>query len=81
MKTPAYYKDAIGNLHYLNEAGELTTVRRKMINIWQPDDGKTYNEAVYDLYLWGTECTQEEFDKAYGETMAKFNIAAGAVQF
>jgi hypothetical protein len=80
FKSPAYYKDTIGNLHYINEAGQLTTVRRKMINMWEPEDGKIYNEAVEELWTWGTPCTKEEFDEAYTETLEKMNEAVGLVE-
>jgi hypothetical protein len=79
IKTPAYYKDFIGNLVHLNEVGELITVRNKMINMWTPENGQTYTEEIEKLLQMGCPCNKEDFDKAYTETMDKLNVAVGLV--
>jgi hypothetical protein len=80
IKTPAYYKNYIGNFSHINEAGQLITVRKQMINISDSDHGKHYADEVQELLREGQPCTKEEFEKAYAETMAKLNIAVGAVE-
>jgi len=81
LKTPAYYKDYLGNHCYLNDAGILVVVRQRMINMWEPEHGKHYTEEIESLLATGVPCTKEEFDKAYAATSAKIEIAAGVVQF
>lgn len=76
LKTPAYYRDYIGNLHYINEDGQLVTVRNKMINMWEPESGSAYTEEIEALLSRGEPCSKEEFDKAYMETFDKLNRAA-----
>jgi hypothetical protein len=80
VKTPAYYKNYLGKHSYLNEAGQLITVRKQMINISDPDYGKYYVDEVEELLREGESCTKEEFDKAYAETMAKLNAAVGLIE-
>lgn len=75
FKTPAYYKDFIGNHHYVNEEGQITTVRTKMVSMWEPSDGRHYTEEIEALLTRGEPCTKEEFDKAYIEVMMKFENA------
>lgn len=81
VKTPAYYKDILGNHHFINEAGQVVTARRKMINMWDPDNGKVYTEEVETILRNGTPCTKEDFDKVYAEAKTSLDIAAGAVEF
>ena len=76
VKTPAYYKDYLGNHHYINEAGILVSVRRKSVTTWQPEDGKYYTEEIEGLLTNGKLCTKEEFDKAYCEMIEKIESAA-----
>lgn len=76
LKTPAYYKDTmLGNLHYINPNGEITTVRKRMVNMWCPDDGKAYTDEINDIMQRGEPVTKEEFDTAYAEVMSKFEKA------
>jgi hypothetical protein len=49
VKTPAYYKDFIGNPVHINETGELITVRNKMVNMWTPENGNSYTEEIEEL--------------------------------
>lgn len=77
VKTPAYYKDIIGNIHYINEEGRLITVRTKMVNIWEPKDGYTYNQQIESLANSAKSCTKEEFDKAYAEAISHFESVIG----
>ena len=77
LKTPAYYKDYIGNYHFINDDGQLITVRTRMINVWSPEDGAHYKEAIEELLRRGEPCTQEEFDKAYMDVIEKFENATG----
>lgn len=80
LKTPAYYKDYLGNLHYINEDGQLVTVRNKMINMWEPESGNAYTEEIQTLFRRDAKpCSKEEFDKAYIETLAKFESATSVV--
>lgn len=81
LKTPAYYKDFIGTFHHINEAGQLISIRQRMISTWGPEDGRHYTEEIESLLGRGEPCTKDEFDKAYASVMAKLNIAAGAVEF
>jgi hypothetical protein len=81
LKTPAYYRDYIDNLHYINESGQIITVRRKMINMWSAEDGNAYNEQIDDILQRSTPCTKEEFHKAYAKVSAKLALAADAVEF
>jgi hypothetical protein len=78
LKTPAYYKDYIDNYHFINESGQIITVRRKMVNMWVPEDGKVYNEEIEDLLRRGEPCTKEEFEKAYAEVISKLDEAVEA---
>lgn len=76
VKTPAYYKDFIGNLHYINESGQLITVRNKMINMWELESGRAYTEEIETLLSRDAKpCTKEEFDNAYQQTMDRFKAA------
>lgn len=78
VKTPCYYKDYLGNLHYINEEGQLVTVRNKMINMWEPISGGAYTEEIETLLSREAKpCTKEEFDKAYQQTMDRFKTAVG----
>jgi hypothetical protein len=77
LKTPAYYKDYIGNPVYINKSGEVITVRNRMISIWTPEDGAHYTEEIEKVLQQGTPCSKDEFDKAYVETMDKLNVAVG----
>jgi hypothetical protein len=80
VKTPAYYKNYIGNFYHINEAGQLTAVRKQMINVSDADHGKYYTDEVAELLRDGHPCTKEEFDNAYAETMARLNAAVGLVE-
>jgi hypothetical protein len=80
FKTPAYYKTALGHA-YINEAGQLVSVRNRMIFMWEPSEGKFYAEDIEDLMRNGTPCTKEEYDKAFAEVYAKLALAADAVEF
>ena len=77
LKVPAYYKDYLDNYHYINEAGELVSVRQRSITSWLPNDGKFYTDAIASLLKEGKPCTQEEFDKAYMDVIEKFENATG----
>lgn len=75
VKTPAYYKDWIGNFHYINDAGQLTTVRQKMINMWEPEHTTHYTDAIEEVLQRGEPCAKEEFEKAYADMLKKFESA------
>ena len=79
LKTPAYYKDFIGDLFYINETGQLVKVNPRMILTWAPEDGTYYNETVEELLRRGEPCTKEEFEKAYTEVIGKLDKAVSAV--
>jgi hypothetical protein len=79
VKTPAYYKDSIGNPTYINESGQLITIRKNMVNMWDPKDGKVYTEAVEEMWK-GKPCTKEEFYKAYAEVIVNLNAAVGLME-
>ena len=81
VKSPANYKDWLGQFHFINEASQLIIVRRNMINVWGLEDGKVHTEAIEELSRRGEPCTKEEFDNAYSAIIAKLDIAAGAVEF
>jgi electron transfer flavoprotein alpha subunit len=81
FKTPAYYKDYINNLHFINDAGQVITVRPRMINMWSAEDGNAYNEQIDDILQRSAPCTKEEFHNAYAEVSAKLALAADAVEF
>lgn len=80
FKTPAYYKDFIGDLFYVNEAGPLVKVNPRMILTWAPEDGSYYDDTIEELLRRGEPCTKEEFDKAYAEVVSKLDKAVGAVE-
>lgn len=80
LKTPAYFRDYINNLHFINDAGQVITVRSRMINMWEPKDGHTYSDQIDEILQRGTPCSKEEFDKAYAEVIAKLAFAADAVE-
>jgi len=80
VKTPAYYKNYLGNLYYINEAGELTVVRKQMIHVWDADHGKVYTDAIAELLKEGRPCAKEEFDQAFTEAMGKLKTAVGLVE-
>jgi hypothetical protein len=75
LKTPAYYKDDLGNFFFINEVGELIKVNPRMILEWGPDDGRFYNESIEELMRRGEPCTKKEFEKAYAQALAKFENA------
>jgi hypothetical protein len=75
FETPVYYKDWIGNFHHINETGQLTTVRQKMINMWEPEHTTHYTEAIEEILRRGEPCTKEEFEKAYLDVLKKFENA------
>lgn len=52
-----------------------------MINMWVPSDGKHHAESIERMLQYAKPCTKDEFDKAYAEALAKFNIASGLVEF
>jgi hypothetical protein len=80
IKTPSYYKNYLGNLHHINEAGQLTVVRKQMIHMWDAGHGETYTDAIAELIQEGDPCTKEEFDQAFTEAMNKLKEAAGLVE-
>lgn len=75
FKTPAYYKDYIGNFHHVNEDGQLVSVRTTGVSMWEPNQGKYYTEEIETLLTRGAPCSKEDFDKAYIEVMSKFENA------
>lgn len=79
LKTPAYYKDWIGNFHFINEAGQLISTRKKMITIWDPQSGKAYTEEIETLLRNGNPCAKEDFEKAYKETIETIQAAVDGV--
>jgi len=80
LKTPAFYKDYLDNIHYINEAGQIITVRKRMISIWSPEDGKHYSEEIETLLQLGEPCTKEEFESAYAKAKAKLDAAVGLME-
>ena len=80
VKTPAYYKDYLGNLNHINEAGELTVVRKQMVHTWGADHGKMYTEAIAELLQNAQPCTKEEFDQAFAEALGRLKSAVGLVE-
>lgn len=80
VKTPAYYKNYLGNLHHINEIGQLTVVRKQMIHVWDADHGKTYTDAIAELIHEGQPCTKDEFDQAFTEAMGRLKAAVGLVE-
>lgn len=78
LKTPAYYKGLTGYYH-ISEAGQYTQVSDRMISQWYPSDGHHHSEQIERMLQFSKPCTKDEFDKAYAETMAKFNAAVGLV--
>jgi hypothetical protein len=80
VKTPCYFKDIFGHC-YINENGQLVTVKKSMVYVWDSTYGRMYTEEVGRIIRDCTPCNKEEFDKAYAEVKAGFDIAAGAVEF
>lgn len=71
VKTPAYYRSLTG-YHFINESGQLTTVNDRMISLWEPKDGKYYNDDVERIVSNGRPIEREEFEKRKAEVLAKF---------
>jgi hypothetical protein len=80
FKTPAYYKTLSG-CSYINETGQLISVRDRMIFMWEPHQGKFYTDDIEELMRNGEPCTKEEYHKAFAEVSAKLALAADAVEF
>jgi uncharacterized protein (DUF427 family) len=78
VKTPCYYKGLTGYYH-INEAGQFIQVGDRMICQWSPTDGHHHTEQIERMLQYAKPCTKEEFDKAYAETMDRFNAAVGSV--
>jgi len=79
VKTPAYYKTSSGH-SYINENGQLTNVRERIIFMWEPSQGKFYTDDIEELLRRGEPCTKEEFDAAFVEAMDKMKAAVGLVE-
>lgn len=80
VKTPCYYKTIVGYQH-INAKGQIITVYSKMIALTEPSEDKYYTSDVQNLMQHGKPCAKDEFDKAYAEAKAFFDIAVEAVLF
>lgn len=78
LKTPAYYKDMCGH-HFINEAGQLITVRERQVTIWDP--GQSFYQSNLQQILNESEpCEQSEFDAAYNAAIQKIQLAVGVAE-
>lgn len=75
LKTPAYYKDMCGH-HFINEAGQLITVRERLITVWDPEQS-FYQSNIEQILTEGKPCEQSEFDAAYNAAIQKIQSAVG----
>lgn len=75
FKTPAYYKDEYGAHYFINESGQLITVRNRMVCLWEPSQGEFYIRDIEKVVTKGTTCEREEFEKAYTEAISLFESA------
>lgn len=78
LKTPAYYKDMCGH-HFINEAGQLITVRDRLITIWDPGQS-FYQTNVEQILNESKPCEQSEFDAAYSAAIQKIQLAVGVAE-
>ena len=70
VKTPAYYRSLTG-YHFINKSGQLTTINDRMISMWEPKDGKYYNDDVERIVSNGKPIEKEEFENRKAEFLAK----------
>lgn len=77
FKTPAYYKDICGH-YYINEAGQLVTVRDRLITMWDPSQ-IYYQSNIEQIMNDGKPCERSEFETAYNAAMQKIQAAVDGV--
>lgn len=78
LKTPAYYKDMCGH-HFINEAGQLITVRDRLVTIWEPNQ-LYYQSNIEEVFNESKPCEQSEFDAAYSAAIQKIQLAVGMAE-
>lgn len=78
LKTPAYYKDICGH-YFINEAGQLVTVRDRLVTIWEPEQCY-YQSNIAQILNDGKPCERAEFDAAYAEALQKIQAAVDGVE-
>lgn len=79
LKTPAYYRDWIGNPCYINEQGTITIVRKTMVCIWDNPNSEHYTEEIQKILSDGTPCTREEFEASYRAALETIQAAVDGV--
>lgn len=78
FKTPAYYKDICGH-YFINESGQLVTVRDRLVTVWEPEQ-MYYQSNIEQIMNDGEPCDRSEFDAAYNAVMQKIQAAVDGVE-